>query len=106
MTARAFVTTAVVAAVLASVLACGEKAELAADPAPFQAAVTAYLAAHSMDMAVASFESLSVEGDAATALCRMEEKSGLYGGVAVRWRFTFARQPDGSWRVLTHEQAK
>jgi hypothetical protein len=83
---------------------CGCKGERAvtADTAPFEAAIQTYLAAKNMGMKVTEFESLEVEQDTATALCRMEEASGLYGGVAVRWRFTFARDRRGAWQVENH----
>ena len=79
---------------------CG-KDEPMADTAPFQAAVTNYLAARSMDMRVAEFQSLEVEGETATAVCRLEEASGLYSGVGVHWRFTF-RRDDRGWTALKH----
>ncbi|MHC4592175.1 MAG: hypothetical protein ACYS8L_05710 [Planctomycetota bacterium] len=83
---------------------CGCKGEPAvtADTAPFEAAIQTYLAAKSMGMKVTEFESLEVRQGAAMALCRMEEASGLYGGVAVRWRFTFTRDRQGDWQVETH----
>ncbi|MHC4481610.1 MAG: hypothetical protein ACYS1C_11675 [Planctomycetota bacterium] len=74
-----------------------------ADVAPFQEAIARYLEANSMGMKVTEFESLEVAGDSASVLCRMQEASGLYGGVAVRWRFTFQRDAHGTWRVSERE---
>ena len=53
-------------------------------------------------MEVTEVQSLEVTGETATAVCRLEEASGLYAGVGVRWRFTF--QQDGQvWRATGHE---
>lgn len=70
-----------------------------ADTTPFEVAITRYLDAHSMGMKVAGFKSLELTGDTATAVCSMQEKSGLYGGMAVKWRFTFRQGADGAWQV-------
>ena len=52
-------------------------------------------------MRVTEFESLDVTGETATAVCRLEEASGLYS-MGVRWRFTFQR--DGQdWKATGHE---
>lgn len=56
-----------------------------------------------MDMAPAEFVSLQVKGDGAMAVCKMAATSELYGGVRVRWRFTFARGADGVWHVVGHD---
>ena len=79
---------------------CG-KDEPAADTAPFQAAITKYLAGKSMGMTVTEFESLDVTGETATAVCRLEEASGLYS-MGVRWRFTFERDRQ-DWKATGHE---
>ncbi|NLW50532.1 MAG: hypothetical protein GXY85_06765 [Candidatus Brocadiaceae bacterium] len=80
---------------------CG-KDGVTADTAPFEAAVAQYLAGKSMDMKVTEFVSLDVTGDAATAVCRLTEASGLYSGLGVRWRFTFERNGP-AWRVTGHK---
>ncbi len=83
----------------ALVTSCGKGQAISADTAPFEAAIAAYLSAHSMDMQVAECRSLHVEGDEATAVCKMEDKAGLYGGVGVTWTWQFRRRPDGTWEV-------
>ena len=82
----------------------GGGAAVTADTTPFEAAITRYLDAHSMGMKVAGFKSLELTGDTATAVCSMQEKSGLYGGMAVKWRFTFRRGADGAWQVEGRQQ--
>lgn len=97
---RAWMALSLVGLMLFCAAGCGTKETV--DTAPFQAAITKYLADKSMDMKVTEFESIDVTGDAATAVCRLTEASGLYGGMGVRWRFTFER--DGqAWRVVAHE---
>jgi hypothetical protein len=83
---------------------CGKGEPVSADTAPFEAAIAAYLDSHSMDMQVAEFRSLQVEGDGARAVCKMEEKAGLYGGVGVRWTWRFSRRPGGTWEVIDLER--
>jgi hypothetical protein len=80
---------------------CGKKETVKADTAPFQAAITKYLADKSMDMKVTEFQSLEATGDTATAVCRLAEASGLYN-MGVRWRFTFQRHGE-VWQVTGHE---
>ncbi len=91
------------ACALACLVGCGGKGLAPADTAPFQAAIDGYLKSKSMGMKVEGFESLDVKGDAATAVCRMTVADDLYGGLAVRWRFTFARKND-AWEATGHEQ--
>lgn len=99
--ARIIATALLLAPVLIS---CGKGEGVTADTAPFEAAIASYLSAHSMDMRIAEFRSLEVEGDAATAVCKMEEKSGLYGGVGVTWTWHFARSAHGTWEVIELER--
>ena len=89
-----------VACAMALVLCgCGDSAPTAAESAPFGTAIARYLKDHSMGMKVAEFKSLEIDGDAATAACSMQEASGLYRGVSVRWTFEFRRDEDGAWQV-------
>ena len=81
---------------------CGKRAALAADPAPFQQAVHAYLADKSMDMKVAEFKTLTVTGDQAEAEIALEQAEGA-AGVKVRWKFWFDRK-NNVWTVLRHQQ--
>lgn len=100
-----------VALVLAAALAlaaceagCEKKPPSAAEVAPFKTAIGEYLKAKSMDMVAEEFVSLQVNGDAATAVCKMAVAGELYGGVRVHWRFTFARGADGAWRVTAYDK--
>jgi hypothetical protein len=81
---------------------CGGKA-VTQDTTAFETAIANYLRSKHMDMKVTEFRSLDVEGDAATAVCKMELKEDIYGGVGVRWEFTFARQ-GGAWKVTEHRK--
>jgi len=74
-----------------------------ADTTPFARAVAEYLSDKNMDMKIAKFESLGVQDDTATAVCRMQQAGDLYSGLAVRWRFVFERSGDGDWRAEEHE---
>ncbi|MFO8006539.1 MAG: hypothetical protein R6V05_02265 [Candidatus Brocadiia bacterium] len=71
---------------------------------PFAAAIAEYLSDNNMGMKVAEFESLDVGSAKATATCKMQEASGLYEGMAVRWQFTFRRGDGGQWQVVEHEK--
>jgi hypothetical protein len=73
-----------------------------ADTARLEAAINGYLAEKSMGMKVASFEELDIQGDRATAVCRMQEATGLYGGIAVRWEFDLRLARRGGWQVEEH----
>jgi len=97
---RAWAMVSLVGLLVVCAAGCG-KEEATADTAPFQAAITSYLAAKSMNMKVTELESLEVAGETATAVCRLEEASGLYS-MGVRWRFTFQRDRQG-WRATEHE---
>lgn len=81
---------------------CG-KAGPPTNTAPFRQAIAEYLKPKSMDMAVSGFESLEVDGETATAVCKMEAADDLYGGVGVRWTFAF-RNEGGAWRVESHRR--
>ena len=80
---------------------CG-KPSVEADVAPFQQAVADYLRANNMDLEVAAFRALDVEGDSARAEVSLGHAGGATG-VKVRWTFQFARRA-GSWQVTRHEQ--
>lgn len=101
MSTRHVIVAALVAAVLAA-CGCGGKA-VTADTAPFDKAVAEYLAGRNMDIKVTEFLSLDVEDDTAVAVCKLEPKEDLYGGLGVRWEFTFAREGD-AWEVTEHRK--
>jgi len=92
------------AALAAAVLAAGcGKSGPETNTVPFRQAVNDYLANKNMDMTVADFESLEVDGDTAGAVCKLEATDDLYGGVGVHWSFTFRREDD-AWRVESHRR--
>ncbi len=82
---------------------CSEEETVTADTAPFESAIEKYLRDAGMGMKVTEFKSLSIEDDTATAVCKMEEAADLYGGIGVRWRFTFRRTAGGGWEVTERE---
>jgi len=90
--------------VIACAVGCGKKGPTPAEAAPFGAAVADYLGSKSMGMQAKEFESLEVSGESAEAVCKMTVADDLYAGVAVRWRFTFARDERGDWKVTGHEK--
>jgi glutathione peroxidase-family protein len=86
-------------AVILAVAGCGKKA-VAVDTKPFNTAIDQYCSKSSFGMKVKSFEQLKVDGDKATATCKMEEAGGTYG-MAVKWNFEFTKTPEG-WQVTKH----
>ena len=76
---------------------CGDNRPTPAETAPFQKAVEEYLGAKSMDMKVAGFESLDIDGDAAAADVQMAHKDDIVGLKPV-WEITFKRT-GGTWKV-------
>ncbi len=98
---RKWVGVVVAVAFCALLAGCGKDAPTAAETAPFEATIGAYLKAHSMGMAVAEVKSLEIEGDTATAVCAMQEAGGLYANLSVKWTFTFSKNESGVWQVET-----
>ena len=84
--------------VLALALAgCGAKKPTEEETAPLRVAIEAYLREKNMGMKPDTFESLAIEGDAATAEVRMAAKDVAYG-MRPRWTFTFRKEGD-AWTV-------
>jgi hypothetical protein len=85
----------------ALLLGCGGDKKPAVDAAPFQAALEEFLRVGSMDMKPDTFESITIEGDSATAKVRMASKDNLYG-MKPLWTVTFAKSAKG-WQVLSYK---
>ena len=96
---RTRVVAALCLAAVVTVAGCGKDAPTAAETAPFEGAIKAYVASKHMEMKVAEFQSLEIEGDTATAVCKMQEAGGLYGNLSVEWTFTFGKNKSGVWQV-------
>ncbi len=80
---------------------CGKKeAASPVDTKPFEAAIVEYCQSKGYGMKVASVDSVTVNGDTATVLCKMQEAEGTYG-LTVKWEFIFHRAGTG-WQVETH----
>jgi hypothetical protein len=81
---------------------CGQSDDQAADPAPFETAIATYLDQHNMAMAVKAVkEGPTIDGNTATlkvSLTRTE-----VGGPSVTWQFRFEKDPDGTWKAVSHE---
>ena len=89
---------------LVLVIGCSKSKPVAVDTAPFEAAIVAYLDEKNMGMAIAEFKTVEITGNSATAVCSMEEASGLYG-MKVQWAFTFQRaDANANWVVARHEK--
>ena len=74
---------------------CGDK-PIDIDTAPFDKAITSFLASEHMDMKINKFKALTVEGQTANATCSMKSQTGL--GPAVVWKFKFKKESD-AWKV-------
>jgi hypothetical protein len=80
---------------------CGRAASTV-DDTPFRAAIGQYLQANNMAMKIKEVKQPPVlTGDTATMTASMTHEQLV--GPSVTWKFEFARQPDGSWRVTRHE---
>ncbi len=80
---------------------CG-KATATVDDAPFRAAIADYLKANNMALKVKNIkEGPVVEGEQASLSASLTHEQ--LGGPSVTWKFQFAKQPDGDWRVTMHE---
>jgi hypothetical protein len=90
---------AVLLALLLVLPGCGESAP-AVDPAPFEAAVTSYLAENDMQLRIKDIDrGPEIDGERATMSASMTHKE--LGGPSVVWTFELQRT-DGAWRVLSH----
>lgn len=88
-------------AVLAFLWGCGgEKPQI--DTKPFEAAIADYCKSHSFGMKVKEFVNIDVDGNSATAVCKMAEAEGTYN-VSVKWTFTLVKGSDGKWKVSNHK---
>ena len=97
MKGHKIVTAVVLVGVCAALAGCGGKETTTVDPAPFKAALDAHCAANHMDMMVAEFKELEVEGDTATGKAAMRDKSELYG-LTIVWDVKFEREGE-RWKV-------
>ena len=70
------------------------------DTKPFEAAIADYLHDKGYGMKIASVQRIDQNGDAATAVCKMQEAEGTYA-LAVTWEFSLHRS-DGHWQVDSH----
>lgn len=97
---------AVVPAVLLGVVfcllvsGCGQTVP-SADPAPFDAAVSRYLAKNDMALRLKEIrQGPTVDGNKATMVASMTHRE--LGGPSVVWTFQFKRRDRDEWTVLSH----
>lgn len=80
---------------------CGPPAPTV-DDAPFRAAIADYLKAKNMALKVKAIKvGPVVEGGQATLSASLTHEQ--LEGPAVTWKFHFAKQPAGDWRVTAHD---
>lgn len=70
------------------------------DSKPFEAAIADYLQRNGYGMKIASVVRIDENGNTATAVCKMQDATGLYG-VAVTWEFSLRRSA-GHWQVESY----
>ena len=68
--------------------------------AAFSKAIAAYLKANHYQMKITSFREAKIEGDQATALCKMQGSQGIHG-ITVIWKFSLRKEADG-WKVVAY----
>ena len=91
---------ALLALIVASLAGCGSP-EAAVDTAPFEVAVTKYLAQNDMALRLKGIRTGPiVDGDRATMSGSMTHRD--LGGPSVVWEFQFQRAEDGPWTVVSH----
>lgn len=92
----------VVSLALCLAAACGSKTQPPVDPKQFEDPIADYCKSKSFGMKIASFEKVTVEGDTARVVCKMQEAEGLYG-LSVTWEFSLKKE-SGKWKVLSHNK--
>ena len=81
--------------------ACGAPASTP-DDTPFRQAIGDYVRTHNMAMKIKEIkEGPLIDGDAARLSASMTHEQ--LEGPSVTWEFQFARQPDGSWQAVRHQ---
>jgi hypothetical protein len=72
------------------------------DDTPFRAAIGEYLKANNMAMKIKEIKKPPViTGDAAQLQASLTHEQ--LGGPAVTWDFEFAKQADGTWKAIKHQ---
>ena len=92
---------ALLALACAWLVGCGE-AESTVDSAPFESAIANYLDQNNMGMAVKEVkEGPTVTGETAILVASLTRAD--VGGPSVTWTFRFEKNPDGTWKAVSHE---
>ncbi len=82
---------------------CGGENKPKIDTKPFEAAIADYCKSKSFGMKIKEFADIDVDGNSATAVCKMVEAEGTYNNMSVKWTFTLVKGSDGKWKVTTHK---
>ncbi len=97
---RVVVPIVILAVIFCGIPGCGEPVATA-DPAPFEAAVTKYLAQNDMQLRLKAIrQGPTVTGDEATMSASMTHRE--LGGPSVVWTFRFSRAEGIGWTVAGH----
>ncbi len=87
---------------LAYLVGCGGTKSSPADPEPFKKAVAEYLERNNMAMALKEIkEGPTVQDKTATLTASLTHAA--LGGPAVTWQIRFEKNPDGSWKAVSHK---
>jgi hypothetical protein len=93
---------AAVAVLLLLAPGCGKPHAAAADPEPFKKAVAEYLERNNMAMALKEIkEGPAVQEKTATLTASLTHAT--LGGPTVTWQIRFEKNPDGSWKAVSHK---
>ncbi len=95
--------TGILAATIAVCAGCRQAKKPTADPQPFKKAIAEYLDRNNMALAVRSIvEGPSIDGNTATLSAALTHAE--LGGPSVTWEFTFRKNADGTWRVVSEKR--
>lgn len=83
-------------------IGCGGQAAKV-DDAPFREAIGRYLERNNMALAIKEIKEGPLVVDDKSARLQASLTHQELGGPSVTWEFEFAKQPDGSWDVSSHQ---
>ncbi len=82
---------------------CRQAKKPTADPQPFKKAIAEYLDRNNMALAVRGIvEGPTIDGNTATLSAALTHAE--LGGATVTWEFTFQKNPNGTWRVVSEKR--
>lgn len=87
---------------LALLAGCGRTKGSSVDPEPFKKAIAQYLERNNMAMALKEIKEGPTVQDNTAALTASLTHAAL-GGAAVTWQIRFEKNPDGTWKAVSHK---